>query len=196
MAWARLYRRHGDGVSLVRCVTSTARGRSLGSIGAASPRSGAGRAPRAAGTKCLESGARATHFVLRPFGAGDGSDRVLACVWGPWRHLRAGWGSLSHDQELNEKFSAPVSYRSGLHAPVALAVPAIDSLALAQLLRRRDEVQAAHKRSAASQGVAIGVVHFCGPRLRPSRPEQDGRASSSLLTAVWHPKWPRRADRK
>ena len=39
---------------------------------------------------------------------------------------------------------------------------------------------------------------FCmlGPPAAALAPRQDGRASSSLLTAVRHPKCPRRADRK
>ena len=50
---------------------------------------------------------------------------------------------------------------------MALAVPGIQALALAQLFWRRDEVEAGDEARRPRQGVAIGVVHFCGPRLRP-----------------------------
>ena len=92
-------------------------------------------------------------------------------------------------QELNEKFFGAAPNRRRLHAPVALAVPAIDSLALAQLLRRRDEVERRYQRRAARQGVAIVVLHGWARRLRPfaqtrtERPRQDVYQPSGIQSA-------------
>ncbi len=171
-------------------------GRSLECAGAASPRSGAGRAPRAAGTKRLETGAAQLILFCGPSGpetARTGSSRVYGVrgvILGPA-------GARFHFSRIERK----IFRRRSEPAPTPCAGGACRLLGLnacacpappPAMRRGRETIPATYY---APGGGHCGSA-LLGPPAAALRPEQDGRASSKFLTAVWHPILPRRADRK
>ena len=164
-AWARL--------------ASMAWGRSLGT----SPRSGAGRAPRAA----TRNRRRAQLFFCGRSGpetartGSSGVYRVRVVVWGAA-------GARFHFSRIARKIFDAGPNRRGLHAPVALAVAAL------QRLRLPSSASGDETRSSETQDscCAPGGGHWCSAFLwaagcGPSRPEQGRKGLGKLSAAVWHP---------
>ena len=111
----------------------------------------------------------ATHFVLRPVGAGDGSDRVLGCVESRCRRLGRGGRPQPSIHEVPEKFLTPLEtgadsmrlWRLPSGLPKRLRLP---SSASGDETRSRDDTNDVLRARGWPLVWFIFVGRGCGPR--------------------------------